>query len=382
MEKKIVCFILIFVGIMSCAERKQDELLIVDVTANYPKKEIVLQDFMDVEYITLETSDEFLSQGNVAAIGEKILILTNMRQGSILIFDRTTGKGLKKINRKGSGPEEYVLPFNICLNEEENIMYVNDGPSSKIQVYDLEGAYKRTISYRKGALVTSLFDFDADHFLSQDIYAPENMTFASTFFLMSKQDGTRMDIAVPFEKRISPVITKRIGEMIRGCSPRIGFISSYQGNWVLTEPSADTIYICQHNQELSPFIVRTPSVQTMNPELFLFPGLLSERYFFMQIVKKECDLEKNQEMPTVDLVYDKYDKKIYQPTVYNGDYEKRKENMSVCALGKDIAFTTRLEAFDLIEANEQGKLKGRLKEIAAKLNEEDNPVIMLVKYKK
>lgn len=102
----------------------------------------------------------------------------------------------------------------------------------------------------------------------------------------------------------------------------------------------------------------------------------------MQIVKKECDLEKNQEMPTVDLVYDKYDKKIYQPTVYNGDYEKRKENMSVCALGKDIAFTTRLEAFDLIEANEQGKLKGRLKEIAAKLNEEDNPVIMLVKYKK
>mgnify|MGYP005919430519 CR=1 FL=1 len=30
----------------------------------------------------------------------------------------------------------------------------------------------------------------------------------------------------------------------------------------------------------------------------------------------------------------------------------------------------------------EGKLKGRLNEIAAKLNEDSNPVIMLIKYKK
>ena len=32
-------------------------------------------------------------------------------------------------------------------------------------------------------------------------------------------------------------------------------------------------------------------------------------------------------------------------------------------------------------SNEKGKLKGRLKEIASTLNEEDNPVIMLMKQK-
>ena len=32
----------------------------VDITANYPKKEMILQDFMDVEYIPLETTDEFI----------------------------------------------------------------------------------------------------------------------------------------------------------------------------------------------------------------------------------------------------------------------------------------------------------------------------------
>lgn len=41
-----------------------------------------------------------------------------------------------------------------------------------------------------------------------------------------------------------------------------------------------------------------------------------------------------------------------------------------------------LEAASLIEAHEKGQLKGRLKEIAAGLDEESNAVIMLVKYRK
>ena len=188
-------------ALTGCADHQQEELITVDVTANYPQKELILQDFMNVEYIPLETTDEFILQGKVADISGKRLILTNVRQGEILIFDRVTGKGLKKINRQGNGPEEYILPFNVHLNEEETEMYVNDGPSSKIQVYDLEGVYKRTIPYKKSALVTNLLDYDADHFLSQDIYATGNETIASTFFLMSKQDSNRTDIEIPFEKK-------------------------------------------------------------------------------------------------------------------------------------------------------------------------------------
>ena len=37
---------------------------------------------------------------------------------------------------------------------------------------------------------------------------------------------------------------------------------------------------------------------------------------------------------------------------------------------------------DYTEAYEKGQLKGRLKEIAATLDEEANPVIMLIKHKK
>ncbi len=381
MKRKNLFAVAFLFALIGCTGHKQEELITVDVTANYPQKELILQDFMNVEYIPLETTDEFVLQGKVADISGKRLILTNVRQGEILIFDRITGKGLKKINRQGNGPEEYILPFNVHLNEEETEMYVNDGPSSKIQVYDLEGVYKRTIPYKKGALVTNLLDYDADHFLSQDIYATGNETFASTFFLMSKQDSNRIDIEVPFAKRISPVITKQVGDMIYGSAPKNSFISSYRGNWVLSEPSSDTVYIHQPNANLRPFIVRTPSVQTMTPEVFLFPGFLSDRFYFMQTVKKECDFEKNQEMPTVDLVYDKQERKMYRSIVYNADFDERKEDLSACPINGEVAYSVLLEPSYLLDANEKGQLKGRLKEIAANLKEEDNPVIMLIKPK-
>jgi hypothetical protein len=48
----------------------------------------------------------------------------------------------------------------------------------------------------------------------------------------------------------------------------------------------------------------------------------------------------------------------------------------------EIAFAEKIEAFELVEAYKKGQLKGKLKEIAAALNEESNPVIMLTKYKK
>ena len=41
-----------------------------------------------------------------------------------------------------------------------------------------------------------------------------------------------------------------------------------------------------------------------------------------------------------------------------------------------------IDAFDLGKDYKEGKLKGKLKDIAAKLGEDDNRVIMLVKPKK
>ena len=84
------------------------------------------QDFMDVEYIPLETSDEFVTQGSVMDIGDKYLLVKNWaNDGDIFVYDRKTGKAIRKINRKGQGAEEYNFISGIILDENNDEMFVN-----------------------------------------------------------------------------------------------------------------------------------------------------------------------------------------------------------------------------------------------------------------
>jgi len=49
----------------------------------------------------------------------------------------------------------------------------------------------------------------------------------------------------------------------------------------------------------------------------------------------------------------------------------------------DIAFWRIMEAHRLVEYYKKGDFRdGKLKDIASRLDEEDNPVIMLIKHKK
>ena len=83
---------IILLAVMAgCGGSKQstDDVIIVDVTKSYPAKELILQDFMDVEYIPLETNDEFVTQGEVLAVGKEIMLVKNYRSdGDIFVFDR------------------------------------------------------------------------------------------------------------------------------------------------------------------------------------------------------------------------------------------------------------------------------------------------------
>lgn len=384
--KKTILLSTLILGLVGCTgeNKRSDDFITIDLTTNYPRKDMVLQDFMDVEYVHLETSDEFIASGRVAHVSPNMIACTNPREGDILLFDRATGKGIRKINRRGQGPEEYVLPFNVVLYENKNELFVNDGPASKIQVYDLEGNYKRTIPYKQGALVSTLVEFDNDNFLSQNVYAPQNEGSGETCIFLSKKDGSMTDIKIPYKKRLSIALIKENPDgSIQGALPEdANFIDPYQQGWVLTEPSSDTIYLYKPDKSMKPFIVRTPSVQSLSPEIFLFPGILTDTYYFMQSVTKKFDFGKDERMPSIPLVYDTKEKKVYECSVYNKDFEGRKENMSRQNAGSDIAFYVALEALELIEATKENKLKGKLAEISRKLDAEDNPVIMIAKPKK
>ena len=146
--------ILSFVIVIESKGQRQavnDDIIKVDVTKSYSKKkELILQDFMDVEYIVLETNADFVHQGIVRDIGKNLILVTNenrINDGNIFVHDRT-GKALRKINRKGQGPGEYIDILGIALDEDNNEMFVNSGFNRKILVYDLYGNFKRSFNHR------------------------------------------------------------------------------------------------------------------------------------------------------------------------------------------------------------------------------------------
>ena len=104
---KRVCTVLVislFVVAESRGQRQAggDDLITVDVRKSYSsKKELILQDLMDVEYVVLETNNDFVNRGFVMAIGkEKMLVINRFDDGDIFVYDRN-GKALRKINRRG-----------------------------------------------------------------------------------------------------------------------------------------------------------------------------------------------------------------------------------------------------------------------------------------
>jgi hypothetical protein len=303
----------------------------------------------------------------------------------------------------GQGSEEYLFIDGITLDEENGELFVNVGYEKQFMVYDLFGKFKRKLPYNEDiTYYDAVRNYDKESLICSDLTNPEFFSKKMVMHsLISKQDGSIIrDIPIPFREKKTIALLMHIDGAAMGYSENtIHFtgtdshpIIPYQGNWILTEPSADTIFLFSSDDSLTPFIVRIPSIHSMNPEIFLFPDILTDRYFFMRSVKKTMrstnvaelsGSELNRGYPTTYLMYDRQLRTIFESSVFNGDYStKKRVDMSQTTVNNEVAFWKKIESYQLVESYNKGELRGKLKEIAAGLDEESNPVIMLAKYKK
>ncbi|GHU77128.1 hypothetical protein FACS189414_3980 [Bacteroidia bacterium] len=348
MKKVSIILVVLLFMLAGCGGNKQatDDFIIVDVNGSYPEKELILQDVMDVEYVVLETTDEFITRGVVEDIGKNIILVRNYRDGDIFVFDRS-GKGLRKINRFGQSGEEYSQIGDIILDEDNNEMFVKDYPARKILVYDLYGNFKRSFKFTDTGYYDFAFNYDRDNLIFYKSYLPIDNE-QSGHIHVSKLDGSiTREIHIPVDEIVSPKV--RIEQDDITITPAFYLTTPSQGYWFLMNTSSDTIYNYFPDNKISPFIVRTPAIHSM-----------------------EVD----------DPVYDKQEKTIYRYSLYNSNYSNKQQVYWSEALNQKIATWQHLEAPDLVEAYKEGRLKGKLKEIATELDEDSNPVIMLLKHKK
>ena len=383
---QLISTIALIVGLSACNQQTDTtDLITIDVETKYPEKKLMLQDFADVEYIALETTDEFINKGIVGAIGEKYIAITNAgSEGTIFLYDRKTGKGIRKINRKGQGGEEYTLLTEIILDEEQNEMFVLDYPKQNILVYNLEGNFLRHFKFVENSDYNFTFNYDKNHLLTYKGYSPHTESEKSAHILISKQDGSIIrEFNFPYKEIKTPVYTgmhEKYGEVV--VSPMY-FLTTHgnDNDWYMTRSSSDTLYHCLADGSIHPCIVRTPAIHEMNPEIFLFPFMMTDRYMFVQTLEKKVNKSRLSYPSPTMLGYDKEEKAIFQFSFFNADYPEKA--MSFYTFPKDnVMMYQSLQASELIEAYQSDKLQGKLKEITATLDEDSNAVIALIKHRK
>jgi len=388
---KLLCvFSLLLFLLPACSSKEkaaESELYLIDISREAPVKEMILQDIAEVEYIRLETSDEMLWQGwSATAFSDRYILNYNNRTGDVLFFDRT-GKGIRKINRQGGSGEEYS-PYSGCLfDEEREEIYFNDRDKKKIFVYNLDGGFKRVFDYAPDKRYDELTLFDADRLIAYNDQYEE--TEANTYLILSKQTGTvEKEFAIPpIGQKLDARHLVQNGEDVMVYSFMTYPLTAAHPGFILADISNDTIFSMNQAMELTPLAIQKPSRLTMDPQVFLFYAKETRDYLFLYTVSKKLIGQGiNARMEGDHLVYDKAAGQCYRQDIRNADFTSEKKvyispgNRQLSASNKNV-YLQVLNAGDLVEAYENNQLQGRLKEIAKDLDEEDNPVLLVARFK-
>ncbi len=366
---------------------------VVDVTKTYPKKEIVLQDIADVEYIPLETRDNVLLSENrkITYVSRDTIMICSARTGDVFFFDGK-GKFLHSFNKKGQSGREYLSMIEVTFDAKNKEVFVYDvlGGKQRILVYSEKGVYKRTLLPKVDAL-DKIVNYD-----SETLFAFEGLTFGNKnkkdinktpFLFLSKKTG-KVDTLKSFYIKDRENAVK--GQMLNGMMIYFQVLDSYinplkkSNSFVLNDLSADTIFEYAKHKKLTPICIKTPKLKEQEgTQKLVVIDRVNEKHLFVSVRLREMSLKGFS-------LLDFRKNKVKFPESTHLIINRATSEISECkVLNKDILDTNfkltpqteLLDTDDILELLEEGKLSGKLKEIAEKLKEDDNPVLMRVTLK-
>lgn len=366
-------------------------LPVIDFDKEYPLKKISLQDIAEVEYIPFETKPDVLLSGNAVNTGtfvsDSLIVVFNHSDGSVFVFNRQ-GKNLYSFNHTGRGPGEYRRVGNLAVDHHRQEIYVCDfWLNRKILVYALDGSFKRDLKLPPQYWITSFFNYDKDHLLCYEGYGVELGTSDNKtkynkqpYALIAKDDGkiTPWDIT----------LDERMGSSIRKAGAA-GFVSlpiqpllknGYE--FLISDYSCDTIYTLKGGH-LTPYLLKSPSsLWKRTPPILGYTSFKTNRYAYIHFSELKWP-EKGNNGIARQFFYDDKTGEICRPLFINSDYVEEKvvdlENFNADLPENYVK--DRMRSLTLVEDYKAGKLKGKLKEVASRLDEEANFVLMLIKFK-
>ena len=362
---------------VSCGPSADMGMTTIDVEKSYPKKELAINDIWEMEYIALETDSLFLvSGGHPQHVGENKLGFVDNRTGNLLFFDAKTGKKAFCINRKGAGPEEYKSVGALLMDEKAGEIFAWSIIDGTFQVYDAQGKHLRTLPMRNKRkdeylYITNFINLDDDRLLCSS----HNIKGYAVHYLQNKKTGlTTIVDSIPNEQYVSEYIFAQKDGVTYSTAPNLTpFVHTSEG-LVYADHSNDTLYRMTDGMTPSPFIVRIPRVKETEPNKILRFDNETDDWMFLSGIEMAYDFSQNKGLHQINYGVEKESGEIFELTFVHPDYEG--QEYSPTALNARY-----YSSGELFTALEDGKLKGKLKEIASTLGEEDNGVIMLLKQK-
>lgn len=368
--------------------KKEQGLVTLDVTKDYPEKKIVLQDLADVKYIPLETKKNALLPNSAGCLGyvSDSLIVARTSDNKIVLFNGD-GSVRSSFSHVGQGSKEYQYIIGMAVDPKAQEIFIVDYLLKyRMQVYSFTGQYKRTLPIPYKMILNSLQDFSADCLLACDMDVNQGISNrAKPYMLLSKKTGEIVkELDIHFTKRMSRSISKPLGKN-QTISAALGYdpIVRCEDSYVIGDLSADTVYTYTPQGVLSPMLVRTPPVLSMETPKVLLPDYRAGSYFFFYLVDFEFDFETRTGFPDKYMVYDYAAGKTYVCKLVNRDCEEQEIQLGdggVTNRAWNTACYT-IPSSVLIEQSEAGKVHGPLKEIAANRTDDDNPVLAIVRFR-
>ena len=390
MNKSSIFFVALCMMCSSACTTQQKEnsgpLPVVDFEKEYPGKNLLVSEHADVEYVRLETSDEVLLDGIASiylSVTDRYIVTNNMREGRIFVFNRQ-GKHLHNFMKKGNSGEEFVYAKVVRVDDKAEEIFVLD-TRNKVLVYTLDGKFKRVLDIPKDMMADDLWNYDDEWLLSYDMYNLDRGDLPCSeqpFFLLSKKDGSVKRVEVNAKDRIGPRIYFEQDGKRAVMSVSFNYIYKNGDEFVLGELGNDTVFMLKKG-EVSPLLVRTPGSKDKDVRSMMCAPLKLGDYIGVAEAPKSLSLG-NTKFATKDVFLNlktgekcilglKDDVNFVEPTGI------RHSNERVEAPKNHILWMPNTDR--LFQWKEEGKLKGKLAEMVEEMTEDDNPVLIIYKFR-
>ena len=363
------------------------DIPVIDLSKTY-REMVFFDDDADREYIRLETRDDVLADRDfkITYISEQRIIGINENRGDVLIFD-INGKNISSFNHKGQGNNEYISLISIAFDEKMKEVFIADiENNNRCLVFSEDGKFLRQLNYPNGSWISELYNFDEQTLFAYNRHrnrsddAPEDINQTMPYVFLSKKDGSvvsRLDLSFPERRSDTYRLTTENGIL----PIRIGYTYNvkFGQEYIIADKSTDTVYVLTQDKKLTPLFVRTPSVFDENQLISAFVGFKTDTFLFFTTMSYDWHDLIKQYVETKDIRLP-----IPKSLAYNIQTGQLFSIPRSVAGINDAPKNTSGRLYNasfLVNNMENSRLNDGLRRIAATLDEEDNPVVEIIRYK-